>query len=87
MTQFPFSEVVEKISTGQFQGKQVDWAGWAAKVTKQELLKFIADVYRGDEWYVDPTIMPHLFENMQTLLAYVRSLPEDGALALVATEI
>jgi hypothetical protein len=32
-------------------------------------------------------VMPHLYEKMQTLMAYVRSLPEDGNFALVATEL
>src|ERR1035437_2205434 len=83
----PFSQLQDRISSGKFQGKQVDWGGWAAKVTRQEILDFIAEVYLGDEWYTDPKLMPHLYQNMQTLIAYVRGLPEDRAFALVATEL
>jgi type I restriction enzyme M protein len=83
----PFFRLIEKISSGAFSGKQVDWGGWAAKVSKQDILDFIAEVYCGQEWYADPKVMPHLFESMQTLMAYVRSLPEDGTFALVATEL
>jgi hypothetical protein len=83
----PFSQLIDRISSGKFQGKQVDWSGWAAKVSKLEILNFIAEVYRGDEWYIDPQVMPHLYQNMQTLMDYVRSLPEDGTFALVATEL
>jgi hypothetical protein len=87
MAEYPFSQLIEKISNGKLPGKQVDWSGWAAQVTKQEILEFIDEVYRGDQWYIDPKLMPHLYENMQNLMAYVRSLPEDGAFALVATEL
>jgi hypothetical protein len=87
LPEYPFSQLIDRISSGKFQGKQVDWGGWAAKVTRREILDFIADVYGGDEWYTDPTVMPHLYERMQTLMEYVGSLPEDGTFALVATEL
>jgi hypothetical protein len=83
----PFAQLIDRISTGKFQGKQVDWGGWAAKVTKQEILDFITEVYGGDNCYTDPTVMPHLYEQMQTLTEYVNSLPEGGTFALVATEL
>jgi hypothetical protein len=86
LSENPFSQLIDRISSGKFQGKQADWGGWTAKVTKQEILDFIAEVYQGDEWYIDPKVMPHLYENMQALMAYVRSLPEDRAFALVAME-
>jgi hypothetical protein len=50
LQEYPFSQLIDRISSGRFQGKQVDWGGWAAKVTKQEILDFIAEVYRGNEW-------------------------------------
>ena len=87
LSEDPFSQLIDRISSGKFQGKQVDWGGWAAKVTKEEILDFIAEVYQGDEWYIDPEVMPHLYQNMQTLMDNVRSLPEGGAFALVATEL
>jgi hypothetical protein len=79
--------LIDRISSGRFQGKQVDWGGWVAKVKKQEILDFIAEVYRGNEWYTDPKVMPHLYQNMQALMVYVRSLPEEGTFALVASEL
>lgn len=83
----PFFRLIEKISNGEFTGKQVDWGGWAAKVSKKDILDFITEVYRDNKWYSDPKLMPHLYAEMQTLIAYVHSLPEDGFFALVAEEL
>jgi hypothetical protein len=83
----PFSRLRRKIASGEFPGKQVDWGAWAAKVSKEQILDFIDEVYRGDNWYVDPTIMAHLFTKMEELMAYVRSLPDGRSYALVACEL
>jgi hypothetical protein len=87
MAALPFSRLIKKISDGEIPGRQVDWGAWAAKVSKRDILDFIDEVYHDDQWYSDPKLMPHLYENMQRLLAYVRSLPDDGFFALVACEL
>jgi len=87
MAKSPFRRLIKKISDGDFPGKQVDWGGWAAKVSKRDILEFIDETYRGDRTYCDPKRMPHLYERMQSLLAYVHSLPDDGFFALVASEL
>lgn len=87
MAEFPFRCLIKKISDGDFPGKQVDWGAWVAKVSKRDILDFIDEVYLDDQWYSDPKLMPHLYENMKSLLAYVRSLPDDLFFALVACEV
>ena len=80
------NRLIQNISDGKFPGKQVDFSGWVAKVTKQDILDFIDEVHRDDKWCSDPNLMPHIYEKMQSLMMYVRSLPEDGFFALVADE-
>jgi hypothetical protein len=82
----PFFQLTSRITDGRFPGDQVDFGGWAAKVSKTEILDFIAEVYRGDDWYTDRKSMPHLYDQFQKLLSYVRALPDDGLYALVASE-
>jgi hypothetical protein len=81
-----FFEVVKKIEDGSFKGKQVDRCGWAAIVTKKQILQFIDETYRGDKTYSDTTYMPHLYEQMRELLLYVRALPDTEEFALIASE-
>jgi len=88
----PYRCVMAMISNGRLPGKQVDWGGWAAKVSKQDILAFIAEVYRDDKWDTYPTTrpLPWRYEsekrNMEGLMTNVHSLPEDGLFALVAYE-
>jgi hypothetical protein len=53
--------LIKKISSGEFAGKQFDWGGWAAKVSKQEILDFITEIYG------DPKAMPHLMKKCKAL--------------------
>ena len=55
---FPFSDkwaafwiVIKKIETGEFLGKQTDWAGWVAKVNKTQIAKLLRELYKekGEE--------------------------------------
>jgi hypothetical protein len=83
----PFYKLKEMISSGKFPGKQVDWGGWAARVSKQDILDFVAEAYRGNTYYTDPNAMPHLYQDMQTLMSYIHALPDDRSYALAATEL
>ena len=83
----PFFQLISRITDGRLPGKQVDWGGWVAKASKTEILNFIAEVYRDDDWYTDRKAMPHLYDRFQELLSYVRALPDGGFYALVASEL
>jgi len=69
-----FWVLIDKIRRGEFTGKKVDWGAWAAQVSKQQIRDFIEEPYRGNDWYTDPTLMPHLYQKKQALSAFVESL-------------
>lgn len=83
----PFLQLKQRIADGVFSGKQVDWGAWAAKVSKAQILAFIAEIYGGDPTYEDPNNTPHLYEQMQKLQDYLASLAEDRLYALVGAEL
>ena len=78
--------IKEAVEQKQLPGKEIDWGAWAAIVSKDYILKFIDDLYRGDGWYEEPTEMPHLYAQLENVREYVRSLPDDRQYALVACE-
>ncbi len=82
-----FGELIDRIESGVYEGKQTDWGAWVAKVSKQQILDFIEDSYAEDRNYTDPTYMPHLYEKMQELLRHVESLDDQKVYALVASEL
>jgi hypothetical protein len=82
----PFYDLISKIKQGALLGQQVDWGAWAANVSKQDILDFIAATYQGDRTYSDPDYMPHLYPMLGKLLAFVEALP-DERFALVASEL
>ena len=67
--------------------KPSTWGAWAANVTKDDIIAFIAEVYRDDRAYVDPSYMPHLYPKMRELMTFVHSLADDERYALVAVEL
>lgn len=82
-----FWQVQEAVEQKRLPGKQVDWGAWAAIASKEYILEFIENLYRGDPWYEDPSEMPHLYAQLQEVLDYVRSLPDGRDYALVACEL
>jgi hypothetical protein len=82
----PFRSLTSKIDTGELSGKQVDWGAWAANVSKGDIIKFITEAYAGNDWYEDPNVMPHLYEQLQAVLTIARALPDSERFALVAEE-
>jgi hypothetical protein len=83
----PFWRVQEMIGSGEFPGKQVDWGAWAGRASKAQILKFIEELYGGDDWYRPGSPMPHLYKQFQELLVYVNALRDDKEYALVACEL
>ncbi len=60
--------------------QQTDFGGWVARVTKSELVDFIAETYRVDE------MLPWLMGRVIELKEFVNSLQENKTYGLVATE-
>lgn len=42
----PFHLLLDKIKSGEFEGKQVDWAAWVSKVKPNQILDFIEECYK-----------------------------------------
>lgn len=82
-----FNELIDRIESGAYEGKQTDWGAWVAKVSKQQILGFIEDCYGQDRYYTDPKYMPHLYDKIQELLRRIESLDEHKTYALVASEL
>src|SRR5258707_11851642 len=61
----PHYRLIDKINRRKYSGKQVDWGAWAAQVSQQQILDFIEETSRGDDWYTDATHMPYLYARMQ----------------------
>ena len=81
-----FSVLIAKIKNRELEGKQIDWGAWAAVLSRQQILDFIDEQYRGDPTYSDPNNAPHLFAALGQLRELIASLP-DERFALVAVEL
>ncbi len=79
--------MLDRISDGAYIGKQTDWGGYVAKVTKQQIKDLIEEQYGDHEWYKDPSPMPHMLQALQKLRNFVDSLDERKLHALVTTEL
>lgn len=65
---------------------QTDWGTYVVVVKKKRLLKIIEKWYGSDNPYTDPTYMPHLYEKLEELKAFVNSLDDKKKYGLVGTE-
>lgn len=60
--------------------KQTDYSGWVARVTKDQILQFIAGAYRGKE------SLPWIKDGLPELIKFVATLDDARMYALVANE-
>jgi hypothetical protein len=79
--------MLERIESKAYEGKQTDWGGYVAKVTKQQIKDLIEEQYRDHGWYKDPSPMPHMLQALQELRRFVDALDDRKQHALVATEL
>ena len=81
----PFWPLIEKIEAGKYEGKQLDWGAYGAKVTKDQVVEFIQEQY-GDGWMLGHLDSPHLLKQLEEVYDYVLALDPEGAYVLVALE-
>jgi hypothetical protein len=81
----PFWELVDKIQSGKYEGKQLDWGSWGAKVTKDQAVDFIQEYY-DDNWMQSNVQLPHLLGQLEEVYDHVLGLDPQGAYVLVALE-
>jgi hypothetical protein len=81
-----FGEVITKINSGEFEGKQRDWGSWGAKVNKKQIIEFVDEIY--DE-YLHQTNKPLSgISETETdkFLNLVKNLKDTETYLLVAKE-
>lgn len=75
-----YSVLVRRIGQGMYVGKQTDWGGWVAKVSKGEIQQFLLSCLN-----IDVAAQPR--SEHAALVEFVRSLDEDRIYALVGAEL
>ena len=78
-----FREVWRRVESGEWDGKQVDWGAWVARLYPREIMAFIEEQYASKHW----TGLPHLEQWLDDLRRYVQQLDSDQVYALVASEL
>ncbi|MEX2461302.1 MAG: hypothetical protein WD469_08410 [Paenibacillaceae bacterium] len=68
-----FRLMINKIETGELEGKRVDWGAWIARMLPYEMLTFVS------EFYKDTT-------EAQNIIRFIRQLEPNKRYALVASE-
>ena len=82
----PFMRVVELIEAGTLDGRQTDWGGWVAKVRPSQVLDLLTECYGDDPDFGPDSELPHLRDQLNVLVEYVRQLEPNRDVALVAAE-
>ena len=80
-----FRELKRRIKEGVYEGRQVDWGAWVAKVNKQQIFDFVADMYAVDMTVSRARLTP-LKGTLTELLVFVENLDPTIDYALVASE-
>lgn len=89
----PWDALVEAIMAHELDGKQVDWAAFAARVTKPQIVAFMDTIYGPNcaAWY-DKAALPgfagfaEFTTDMRELQQFVARLKDDETYALMAVE-
>lgn len=79
--------LINQITNGAYDGKQTDFGGFVARVTKQQIEDFIAVQYSNHDWYMPSGPMRHMYEQFEELRQFVANLDADKKYALVAEEL
>jgi hypothetical protein len=82
----PFDRLIQKIESGEYDGKQLDWGGWGAKVNKQQIREFIAESYKDSVELIDGSLVPK-DDYLEDLLRYLNELDDSTIYILVAAEL
>ena len=82
-----YCRVMDIVRSGRFEGRQTDFGGWVARVTRHQLLDLLEEWYGRDPWYTDPAKMPHQYEQLQKVRAFILSLDPNATYGLVAWEL
>jgi hypothetical protein len=80
-----FFAIRDGVQSGRFEGIQVDWASWAARMTRAEIERFIDEMYGAPGEY-EAREPKHLADQMRAVRDCVAALPPDRQFAVVCEE-
>lgn len=88
---FPFGHdamyaLMDKIENGAVSGKQVDWAGWVAKMLPAEIETFLDEIIDKNDRARLKESFPWLLEQAEDIRAFIRGLEPTQQYALVGIE-
>ena len=78
-------ELEEKISMGEYVGKQTVWGAWVARVAKKDILDFFIKHF-PEEGRFQVVRSPWMTERMQELSSFIAGLEKEKEYALVVFE-
>jgi hypothetical protein len=82
-----FYAIIDRIRDGTYEGRQLDWGSLGAKVSKQQVAEFVAEIYDADPIYLPGTQFPWLLERLIQIRRFIADLDPERLYILVATEI
>ena len=78
--------VRERIESGRYEGEQVDWGSWAGRVTREEVIALVEEVFPAGWTYDAPeaAIRPfaHLDADLLEFREFIATLDEDNYLVV-----
>ncbi len=80
-----FFAIRDGVQSGRFEGVQVDWGSWAARMTRAEIEQFLEEIY-GPAGEYEAKEPEHLAEKMRTLRRVVANLVPGRHYAVVCEE-
>jgi hypothetical protein len=84
-----WSLLVRRIRSGEYDGRQVDWGGFAARMNLDGVRRFTEEVFPVDFAFPAPPEFPHLYAHLEAQLRDLRAFVDglaDGEYYLVASE-
>lgn len=78
-------ELEEKISKGEYVGKETVWGAWVARVAKKDILEFFIKHF-PEEGRFQIVRSPWMMERMQELSNFIAGLEKEKEYALVVFE-
>ena len=84
-----WSLLVRRIRSGEYDGRQVDWGGFAARMDLDGVRHFTNEVFPPDFTFGAPPEFPEMYAHLESQLAELRTFVDalaEGEYYLVASE-
>ena len=83
-----FFVIRDGITSGRFQGTQINQLTWGALMTKADIVTFLTELFGAPGQYEarHNGVLQHQADRVRDIWAFVTELPEDEQFAVVADE-